>query len=488
MANSKPGPLAIPLAAALLLWPAVWNGYPIVFADTGTYLSQAIHHYAGWDRPVFYSLFMWPLHATVSVWPVVIAQALIAATVLRLVCRILLPGCPTSLFLAAVGLLSLLTWLPWLVSELMPDLFTPLLVLLLVVLAWAPERLSRRESLLVVPLATFMVASQQSSVPLAVILPAALAALACQLNSPASGRDRLHRALLAALPSALAMLSLCGANLAAHGRFALSPYGNVFLLARVIYDGPGMAVLRRDCAAEHWRLCPFLDRMPADSDGFLWRPDSPLVLAGGPKVVFQDAGAIIAAAWLADPAGAARAMLRNTLVQLGRFDSGDGLEPWPAQVTPWIDHDFPPAEGQAYAAARQQQGRLAVPAALAATHRAGALLGLIGCAALLPWAARRRSACLGFLVAVLLVVPLTAAITGGLSAPHDRYQSRIMWLPPFVAAFTLLSLTRGGSVPRAMSIRPLPPRFVASPYPLGRSQGEPIPKADYFPDSRLTLS
>ena len=29
----------------------MWNGYPIVFADTGTYLSQAIHQYAGWDRP-----------------------------------------------------------------------------------------------------------------------------------------------------------------------------------------------------------------------------------------------------------------------------------------------------------------------------------------------------------------------------------------------------------------------------------------------------
>ena len=43
----------IVLAAAALLWPAAWNGYPLVFADTGTYLSQAIEHYAGWDRPVF---------------------------------------------------------------------------------------------------------------------------------------------------------------------------------------------------------------------------------------------------------------------------------------------------------------------------------------------------------------------------------------------------------------------------------------------------
>ena len=52
MAPDRTTRFAVPAAAALLLWPAVWNGYPIVFADTGTYLSQAIHLYAGWDRPV----------------------------------------------------------------------------------------------------------------------------------------------------------------------------------------------------------------------------------------------------------------------------------------------------------------------------------------------------------------------------------------------------------------------------------------------------
>ena len=31
-------------------------------------------------------------------------------------------------------------------------------------------------------------------------------------------------------------------------------------------------------------------------------------------------------------------------------------------------------------------------------------------------------------------------ITGSLSAPHDRYQSRIMWLPPFIAVLSLASL------------------------------------------------
>ena len=170
MAADRTARLAVPAAAALLLWPAVWNGYPIVFADTGTYLSQAIHLYAGWDRPVFYSLFMLPLHLTVTLWPVVVAQALLAAWVLWLVCRVLVPGISGSAFAGGVFVLSVCTWLPWLVSELMPDLFTPLLVLVLCLLAWVPERLSRIEQMVLAGLATLMIASQQSSLPLACVL------------------------------------------------------------------------------------------------------------------------------------------------------------------------------------------------------------------------------------------------------------------------------------------------------------------------------
>ena len=119
----------VPLAAALLLWPALWNGYPIVFADTGTYLSQAIHRYLGWDRPAFYSVFMLFLHATITTWPVVMAQALIAAWVLRRTVAMIWPGLDGRWLPVLVLPLAAGTWLPFLVSELTPDVFTPLLVL-----------------------------------------------------------------------------------------------------------------------------------------------------------------------------------------------------------------------------------------------------------------------------------------------------------------------------------------------------------------------
>jgi hypothetical protein len=424
-------------------WPAIWNGYPLVFADTGTYLSQAIHHYAGWDRPVFYSLFLLPLHATMTLWPVVAAQALLTAWILWLVFRVLVPGLSAVAFVAGMTVLSGCTWLPWIVGEVMPDLFTPLLVLVIGLLARVPERLSRRAQIALAGLATFMIASQQSSLPLACVLSAVLGGLGPTVTARARSVPSPHRRLLLlALPPIVAVLALCTANLAAHGRFAISPFGNIFLLARVIYDGPGMATLQRDCATTDWRLCRYLDRFPATSDEFLWSADSPLYLAGGPKIVSREAGAIIQTALMSDPAGEAHAALRNTLEQLRRFDSGDGTEPWPAQVSPWIERDFPAIEYTAYASALQQTGRLGVPKPLAAIHRATALAGVVASILLLPIALRRRSACAGFLLAVLLALPVSAAITGALSAPHDRYQSRIMWLPPFIAVVSLMSLRR----------------------------------------------
>jgi len=72
------------LAAISLLWPAFWNRYPLVFADSGTYLSQAIERYAGWDRPIFYSLFLFPLHMTVTTWPAIVVQSLLIAYLLHL--------------------------------------------------------------------------------------------------------------------------------------------------------------------------------------------------------------------------------------------------------------------------------------------------------------------------------------------------------------------------------------------------------------------
>jgi hypothetical protein len=434
-----------PLCVLFLMWPAFWNSYPIVFADTGTYLSQAMHHYLGWDRPVFYSVFILPLHLGLTTWPVVLVQAAITVLVLDLARRAFGLAGPWLLVLTAF--LSSTTWLPWTVSELMPDLFTPLLILLLSLLVFAPHRFRRWERVGMIGLAAFMIATQQSSVPLAcaflfVATPSRLIAAQVAHSWQDPG---VHAATLLAplLAPVLAMAAMILVNTVGYGRVSLSPYGNVFLLARVIYDGPGMDVLRRECPESGWKLCPWLDRFPATSDEFLWNKSSPIMLAGGHKAVSADADAIIRAAVTEEPDRLLAAAWDNTIEQLLRFASGDGLETWDAQVGSWIETDFPERERARFHSARQQLGTLSVPPVLGATHQGIALTGIAVALVLLPIAWRQRHLAFWFLAVSLLILPLGAAITGGLSTPHDRYQSRIVWLPACIAFLSIPALIAG---------------------------------------------
>jgi hypothetical protein len=80
---------ALVLAALMLVWPSFWNGYPLIFADTGTYLGQALLVYMGWDRPPFYSAFLLATHWRLTLWGPVLAQGLILAHLLALTLRVL---------------------------------------------------------------------------------------------------------------------------------------------------------------------------------------------------------------------------------------------------------------------------------------------------------------------------------------------------------------------------------------------------------------
>ncbi len=81
-------PLRWPLAALAmviaLLWPALWNGFPVVFYDTGGYLDPAMSGILANGRSTVYGLFL-RLGIPTGFWLNVVVQAgavawLIAAT------------------------------------------------------------------------------------------------------------------------------------------------------------------------------------------------------------------------------------------------------------------------------------------------------------------------------------------------------------------------------------------------------------------------
>jgi hypothetical protein len=414
-------------AGLLLLWPAVLNGYPLVFADTGTYLSQAINLHLGWDRPPFYSFCLLLTHWTLSTWRVILVQSVVAAWVVSIWARIVVRWWRAWMIVPAVGLLSLLTPLPWTVAELSPDFLTALMAVALMLLLFAPNHVGRYERFGLIALVTFAIDCHLSNLPIALIV------LAVYLP--------VRRELAPWVGVVGGVLALVSFNLVVGRGPVIAPYGNIFLLARVVADGPGRDVMLAECPERRWLLCSHLDALPVTADAFLWRADSPLYRAGGPRLVSGEANGIIIQAIQMEPLQQLNATAANTGIQLLRFATGDGLDPWPEEVTPWIEQDFPAEEVGRYLAARQTKGIELVPAWMLRLHVVVAVTTIVLCSVLLmPRWRFRRDAC--FLAAVLVTLVANAAVCGGLSGPHDRYQSRVIWLPGAMAGLAIAARVR----------------------------------------------
>src|SRR5271166_923777 len=75
---------AIVLAmSALFLAPALDNGFPFVFDDTGTYLTAALDRHIPANRSVYYSIFTTFFDWRLSPWPSVLVQSVITAGIIR---------------------------------------------------------------------------------------------------------------------------------------------------------------------------------------------------------------------------------------------------------------------------------------------------------------------------------------------------------------------------------------------------------------------
>src|SRR5580704_5221564 len=69
----------IALLACLFLSVAVWNGFPLVFYDTGAYLAEGLQGAFLVERSPVYSLLLAATGSWFSLWPVVILQSTITA-------------------------------------------------------------------------------------------------------------------------------------------------------------------------------------------------------------------------------------------------------------------------------------------------------------------------------------------------------------------------------------------------------------------------
>jgi hypothetical protein len=467
-------PLLIMAMSGLFLVPAVLNGFPFVFADTGTYLSFGIQQIIPWDRPVYYGLFSFLLNWKISPWPVIVAQSAIMSALIWITAKSIFSVERPGVVLLIAILLSVGSSLPWFVGQIMPDIFTSALFLAILIIYFGWHQLESIERWFVVLLVPATIGFHYANLLIALsMLPAIPIVFLLGWRPERNAR----RQFLVLMASFLLGIGALITNNAIKNRGPIgSPSASTFLLAKLLDDGPALWILEKQCPERPYLLCTQLSRLQSHRDSFsphydnslwnyfLWRGPltdfrgeknyeyslggyflwfGPLDDLGGYKSVEQEARQINIAALRTYPYEEFRASVRNALRQFFRVAIGDGLGAYSEDVPP--SHTIRELYGEtvyrSYRASSQMLGNLVftLPNLLQLTLLAGSGISLIG---IILWYRKFDKLILYVVVFAAIFLVGNAAVTGIFSDVRDRYQSRVVWLLPFVAALSIIRIKR----------------------------------------------
>lgn len=448
------GAASLVVALLALLAPALWNGYPITFHDTGGFISRIYETEPGFGRATPYGLFLDGLYWHLSFWPAIVVQSLMVIGLVAETGRALLGfhGGRLAVFTGgATLLLAAITGISWYTAQLLPDLAAATAVLALFLLIEGREGRGIAGNILLGLVVILGAASHTGTVALllGLVLYKALLIAGARLHAPLRHWSRRTAWRLGAggLALALGVLAVPLSNQALYGQFRFTPGGDIFLFGRLVQDGIASRFLADHCPDPAFKLCDHQaelyepDGSQRNNDSFLWWGGSPLYKIGGWEAAGPELAEITRRSLVEYPGLHLAAAWRAFVEQLGLLATGDGLNEthWHTQ---WIFEQYMPQEVPDFMAARQREKTFPFEE-LNLVH---VPVGFIAFAAL-PFLAffcfRRGRAGAGRFAALVFVTLVgNAFICGVLSNPHDRYENRLIWLAVLACLVAALSLRR----------------------------------------------
>jgi hypothetical protein len=421
-----------------LLAPALWNGFPLIFPDTGGYLSAAMAGTPVMGRSALYGLFL-EAGIPFAFWPNVIAQAALTVWLIVLTLRAQGLGGRPWLALTVVAMLTAGTSLPWITNQLIPDFFFPAAILALYLLAFHDARLAEWERVALGGVIAFALASHMAALGLCTVIIAALWLIA---RSPGLLLPKPRLAIAAgALAAGIALCPL--SNLAITGNFAFTPGGSSFLFGRLIEDGIVARYLDERCPDATLRICAYRNELPKEADDWLWTNDTPFYKLGGWQGFGSEEREIIWATLARYPLMHAETAIADSARQMFTLKTEVSTHDNAPTIGTFADH-LPQLLPPLLAARQQTDG--VDPAVLNLVHVPFAAFSITALAGALFFRRRigmtpqQATLC----ICVLIALAANAAICGVFSHAVDRYQSRLVPLAPFALALLLIGRDRLG--------------------------------------------
>lgn len=428
----------------MLCYPAILNGFPLIYSDSGTYLIAAKWKIIPIDRPVMYSLLLygfWKLFGVISL--PFFQAALVLYIVNTSTKHWLMPDKPRVWAPLMLIILSLVTGLPHQVSQIMPDLFTPFLFLLLGTLFFGKD-ISKKKRVLLQVISLLIVAMHSTHV----LIMLAIVPIAVLIHWLVYGEKKIFKYLIWLLPIALIIPFV---NLVHSGRMYFSDSSKVFFVASMHTNQALLPWLDRYCGEEGAPkfLCERRSELSVTSgNDILWGSDilldSNCLNHGGWGECWKQRNeelSYLSTHWFSDLT-VLNIWLENAfLATVEQFsDFGIGM------ITSQKEHSSPYAvlneiskgDLKMYQQSKQYQDDLYF---FKESDIQRYVVFLSAAILLLFFQFGRRSTQYKpwvWLVVVLAAYLLVnAAVCGVLSNPVDRYQARVIWLVPFFAMILL---------------------------------------------------
>lgn len=423
------------ISALLLSGVAFYNGYPLVYPDTGGYIGLQDNLI----RSFFYNLFIFPSSWFKSLWPVVFVQSLIIAHLLKLVLRVVFKITSHFFYFLMIMLLCALTNLPWFTGFIMPDIFTGTLILSLYLLIFCGDHLNPGEKIYLFLLTVLSATVHLTHMPLAV----GIIVISCFFRMFIKNKDLLPmpRLFTSCCAISLAFILIIANNYRLYGTFTVSSGGYAYLLARLVADGPAVKYLEESCPEKKYKLCAYLGQLPSEPVKFLWSAESPFRKVGFINGYRQEGNEIVKKTIINYPLLIIRNAFKNTILQLPMINNWYGIcshigEPDPTnQIMKYYPGDF-----HAYATSRQSCDNLSLKV-FNSLHRKVIIFSLLIAMVMFFYFFKHRQSLPALLLLFLIFAYLISSlITGTFNEPHNRYGSRIIWLLPFFSMASLMHI------------------------------------------------
>lgn len=302
-------------AVLMLIWPAMVNGFPFIYNDLSTYLASGFELKTPFDRPITYGIFLRIASLNgFSLWGVIVVQAILVSwLIFKMLVVFLKDAITLQHCLVCMLILCAFTPLPWICSLLMPDIFTPLLVLSLVLILYNGNSTN---SIGLYVVFFFSCTMHLSHFMFAFLVLVLYLIVKKRLFAP----RRLGTIKITVLFLLVGISVIPGAS-------ALSKSKHVFFLGAMVEHGIVKTYLDDNCSNHSLALCQYKDSLPTRAYEFIWDKTSPFYKIGGWKQTKKEFNEIIFATltqpryiWLH-----IKASVLATLDQLRLFYVGDGL-------------------------------------------------------------------------------------------------------------------------------------------------------------------